>query len=224
MDKTEVLPASMRPSSARPGPRAARCPSSRPGPLAGHGPPASSPCATRRVASARRRPPSTSARRSPSAGEGAAARLRPQGALSVGLGVNSNDLDVTIYNLLIERGHDIREIIRPTACPASTSSPPISTCPPPRSSSSVRSPARAGARPGARPVADDYDLILIDCQPSPRSADRQRPHRQPWRAHPAGDRVLRHARRRPARRDDREDHRPAQSSACRHRRHRRDDV
>ena len=38
----------------------------------------------------------------------------PQGALSVGLGVPTNELDVTVYNLLIERGHDIREVIKHT--------------------------------------------------------------------------------------------------------------
>ena len=35
----------------------------------------------------------------------------PQGALSVGLGVPTHELDVTIYNLLIERGHDVRDVI-----------------------------------------------------------------------------------------------------------------
>ena len=39
----------------------------------------------------------------------------PQGALSVGLGVRANELDVTIYNLLVERGHDIRDVIQQTA-------------------------------------------------------------------------------------------------------------
>ena len=38
----------------------------------------------------------------------------PQGALSVGLGIRTNELDVTIYNLLVERGHDIRDIVQPT--------------------------------------------------------------------------------------------------------------
>ncbi len=41
----------------------------------------------------------------------------PQGALSVGLGINSNDLDVTIYNLLTERGHDVRDVIQRTRTP-----------------------------------------------------------------------------------------------------------
>ena len=39
----------------------------------------------------------------------------PQGALSVGLGVPTLELDVTIYNLLVERGHDVREVIQGTS-------------------------------------------------------------------------------------------------------------
>ncbi|MEO6791766.1 MAG: AAA family ATPase, partial [Ornithinibacter sp.] len=38
----------------------------------------------------------------------------PQGALSVGLGISANELDVTIYNLLVERGHDVRDVIAHT--------------------------------------------------------------------------------------------------------------
>src|SRR5690625_4639459 len=40
--------------------------------------------------------------------------LDPQGALSAGTGVNPYDLDVTVYNLLMERRHDVREVIRTT--------------------------------------------------------------------------------------------------------------
>src|SRR5690554_8174939 len=38
----------------------------------------------------------------------------PQGAASVGLGVSPHELDRTIYNLLMERGASLEEIIRPT--------------------------------------------------------------------------------------------------------------
>src|SRR5690554_7483399 len=38
----------------------------------------------------------------------------PQGAASVGLGINPHELDDTVYNLLVDRGADIRTIIRPT--------------------------------------------------------------------------------------------------------------
>src|SRR6266480_3760990 len=38
----------------------------------------------------------------------------PQGALSVGLGVQAHELDTTIYNLLMERGVEIDDVIRNT--------------------------------------------------------------------------------------------------------------
>ena len=38
----------------------------------------------------------------------------PQGALSVGLGINPNELDVTVYNLLMDRSTDVRSVIRST--------------------------------------------------------------------------------------------------------------
>ena len=48
----------------------------------------------------------------------------------------------------------------------STSSRPTSTCRRPRSSWSARSPASRSSRRALRPILDDYDVILIDCQPS----------------------------------------------------------
>ena len=68
--------------------------------------------------------------------------LDPQGALSAGSGVNPYDLDVTVYNLLMERGHDVHEVIQQTPTETSMSSPPTSISPPRRSPSSTRSPAR----------------------------------------------------------------------------------
>src|SRR5918995_1904467 len=38
----------------------------------------------------------------------------PQGALSVGLGVNPHNMDLTVYNLLMDRKVDIREAIHTT--------------------------------------------------------------------------------------------------------------
>jgi len=38
----------------------------------------------------------------------------PQGALSVGLGVQAHELETTIYNLLMERGVEIDDVIRPS--------------------------------------------------------------------------------------------------------------
>ena len=41
----------------------------------------------------------------------------PQGALSVGLGVNPMELDLTVYNLLMERGMAADEVLLKTAVP-----------------------------------------------------------------------------------------------------------
>ena len=66
----------------------------------------------------------------------------PQGALSVGLGVQAHELDTTIYNLLMERGVEIDDVIRPTSVEGMDLLPsPTSTCRPPRCSWSPRSAA-----------------------------------------------------------------------------------
>ncbi len=90
----------------------------------------------------------------------------PQGALSVGLGVRPNDLDVTIYTLLTESGHDIREIIQPTRSdnldlvPANID---LSAAEVQLVGEVAREQVLARV---LRPVLDDYDVVLVDCQPS----------------------------------------------------------
>ncbi len=90
----------------------------------------------------------------------------PQGALSVGLGVRTNELDVTVYNLLIERGHDIREVIKHTkwegldVLPANID---LSAAEVQLVGEVAREQILARV---LRPVVDDYDVVLIDCQPS----------------------------------------------------------
>jgi chromosome partitioning protein len=90
----------------------------------------------------------------------------PQGALSVGLGVNAQELDLTIYNLLVERGHEIHDVI------AATSTPGLDLVPANIDLSAaevqlVGEVAREQVLARVlRPVLDDYDVILIDCQPS----------------------------------------------------------
>ena len=90
----------------------------------------------------------------------------PQGALSVGLGVRTHDLDVTVYNLLVERGHDVRDVIQSThvqdvdLLPANID----------LSAAEVQLVGEVAREQilsrVLRPVVDDYDVILIDCQPS----------------------------------------------------------
>ena len=91
----------------------------------------------------------------------------PQGALSVGLGIQPHELDATIYNLLMERGRHRRTTwcSRP-AWTAWTCCPATSTCPAPRCSWCTRSAASTCSAACSQPVLPEYDVILIDCQPS----------------------------------------------------------
>jgi chromosome partitioning protein len=90
----------------------------------------------------------------------------PQGALSVGLGINAQELDLTIYNLLIERGHEIHEIIQQTRTPNLDLVPAnidLSAAEVQLVGEVAREQVLARV---LRPVVDDYDVVLIDCQPS----------------------------------------------------------
>ncbi|HHU11420.1 MAG TPA: ParA family protein [Intrasporangiaceae bacterium] len=90
----------------------------------------------------------------------------PQGALSVGLGVRAHELDVTIYNLLVERGHDVREVIQPTSVEGVDIIPAnidLSAAEVQLVGEVAREQILARV---LRPVEDDYDVILVDCQPS----------------------------------------------------------
>ncbi len=90
----------------------------------------------------------------------------PQGALSVGFGLRAHELDLTIYNLLVERGHDVRDVIQPTRThnldllPANID---LSAAEVQLVGEVAREMVLARV---LRPVLDDYDAILIDCQPS----------------------------------------------------------
>lgn len=90
----------------------------------------------------------------------------PQGAASAGLGVNSQDLELTIYNLLMSSKVSILDAIQKTKIdnldlvPANIDLSAAEV-------QLVNEVAREQALTRAlRPVMDDYDVILIDCQPS----------------------------------------------------------
>ena len=90
----------------------------------------------------------------------------PQGALSVGLGVPTHDLDVTVYTLLVERGHDVRDVIQTTRVPGIDVLPAnidLSAAEVQLVGEVAREQILARV---LRPVLDDYDVVLIDCQPS----------------------------------------------------------
>ncbi|WXB77982.1 ParA family protein [Janibacter alittae] len=90
----------------------------------------------------------------------------PQGALSVGLGVPTHSLDITIYDLLVSRGHEITEIIQHTSVEGLDVAPANIDL----SAAEVQLVGEVAREQiltrVLRPVVDDYDVILIDCQPS----------------------------------------------------------
>jgi chromosome partitioning protein len=90
----------------------------------------------------------------------------PQGALSVGLGLRTHEMDHTIYNLLLERGHDVRDLIQQTRVEGLDLIPAnidLSAAEVQLVGEVAREMVLARV---LRPVLDDYDVVLIDCQPS----------------------------------------------------------
>lgn len=90
----------------------------------------------------------------------------PQGALSAGFGMNPHEMDLTIYNVLMERGVHVSEAI------VHTEDPNIDLLPANIDLSAaevqlVNEVAREQVLARAlRPIINDYDIIIIDCQPS----------------------------------------------------------
>ena len=90
----------------------------------------------------------------------------PQGALSVGLGINPHELDLTVYKLLMDRHADIKAAVRTTAVPNLDLLPAnidLSAAEVQLVGEVAREMVLARA---LRPILDDYDVVLIDCQPS----------------------------------------------------------
>jgi chromosome partitioning protein len=92
--------------------------------------------------------------------------LDPQGALGVGLGVNPLQLDRTVYNLLMERDVTVDDVMLKTNVPGMDLLPSnidLSAA----EVQLVNEVAREQTLQRAlTPVLDDYDVILLDCQPS----------------------------------------------------------
>jgi chromosome partitioning protein len=90
----------------------------------------------------------------------------PQGSLSIGLGVVTDELESSIYNLLMDRNASVDDVLLKTSVPGMDLIP----------SDIMLSGAEIGlVNEVAREqtlkrilatVAPDYDVILIDCQPS----------------------------------------------------------
>jgi chromosome partitioning protein len=92
--------------------------------------------------------------------------LDPQGALSVGLGVNPLQLDRTVYNLLMERDVTVDDVMLKTNVSGMDLLPSnidLSAA----EVQLVNEVAREQTLLRAiAPVLDDYDIVLMDCQPS----------------------------------------------------------
>jgi chromosome partitioning protein len=90
----------------------------------------------------------------------------PQGALSVGLGVNPLQLDRTVYDLLLERDVQVEDVLLMTDVPGMDLIPSnidLSAA----EVQLVNEVAREQTlRRALAPVLPDYDVVLIDCQPS----------------------------------------------------------
>ena len=90
----------------------------------------------------------------------------PQGALSVGLGIQPHELDATVYNLLMERGLTAHDVIIKTRVDGMDLMPSNIDL----SGAEVQLVHEVGREfvlgRVLQPVIPDYDVILIDCQPS----------------------------------------------------------
>ncbi len=90
----------------------------------------------------------------------------PQGAASVGLGINTLDMDQTVYTVLMNSRADVRSAIVPSGTEGLDVLPAnidLSAAEVQLVNEVARESALARV---LRHVVDDYDVILIDCQPS----------------------------------------------------------
>ena len=90
----------------------------------------------------------------------------PQGAASVGVGINPHELDKTIYNLLMERSVKVEDVLRHTSVPGLDLLPAnidLSAAEVQLVSEVARESILARV---LRSITDSYDVVLIDCQPS----------------------------------------------------------
>jgi chromosome partitioning protein len=90
----------------------------------------------------------------------------PQGALSVGLGVQPHELDATVYNLLMERGITAQEVVIKTRVDGMDLLPSNIDL----SGAEVQLVHEVGREfvlgRVLQPLIPEYDVVLIDCQPS----------------------------------------------------------
>ncbi|PFG28771.1 segregation and condensation protein [Corynebacterium renale] len=92
--------------------------------------------------------------------------LDPQGALSAGLGIPHNELDVTVYDLLVDNEASIHSALTHTMVPNLDVVPANIDL----SAAEIQLVNEVGREQtlarALRPVIRDYDFIILDCQPS----------------------------------------------------------
>ena len=90
----------------------------------------------------------------------------PQGSLSVGLGMNPQRMDLTIYNLLMQRDVTLDDVVVPSGVPGMDLLPSNIDL----SAAEVQLVHEVGREQTLQrvlaPAVEQYDVILIDCQPS----------------------------------------------------------
>ena len=90
----------------------------------------------------------------------------PQGALSVGLGIQPHDIDSTVYNLLMERDITAHDVLFKTSVDGMDLLPSNIDL----SGAEVQLVHEVGREyvlgGVLQPVIPEYDVVLIDCQPS----------------------------------------------------------
>ena len=92
--------------------------------------------------------------------------LDPQGALSAGLGIPHDELDLTVYNLMVDSSTSVLNAIHRTNVPGLDLVPANIDL----SAAEIQLVNEVGREQtlarALRPVMRDYDYIIIDCQPS----------------------------------------------------------
>jgi chromosome partitioning protein len=90
----------------------------------------------------------------------------PQGSLSVGLGLNPHEIDLTVYNLLMQKDVALRDVVVPTGVPGMDLLPSNIDL----AAAEVQLVHEVGREQTLQralaDAMDEYDVILIDCQPS----------------------------------------------------------
>jgi chromosome partitioning protein len=90
----------------------------------------------------------------------------PQGSLSVGLGLNPHEMDLTIYNLLMDREVSLDEVVVPSGIEGMDLLPSNIDL----SAAEVQLVHEVAREQTLQrvlaPALEHYDIILIDCQPS----------------------------------------------------------